>query len=134
LSHAAQSSFAFPSTHYNEFVKWVPFLIAAVLQAQPVKPDTRALTVALKTAHSQDRGSAQYRGIRQSFLAWVDTRLKSPDQIDALKRELRGARLAGPGREEFWGTDNTGLLDVAVHPLPNAPDLFAVRLGIGVPI
>jgi hypothetical protein len=104
------------------------------LQAQPIKPDTRALAAILKAARAPEKGVPQYPAIRTSFLAWVDARLKSPEQIDSLNRELRRAGLSGPGRDEFWGTDNTGLLEVAVTRLPSAPDLFAARLGIGVPI
>ncbi len=109
-------------------------LLATALQAQSLKPDTRALAAELKAIPSKDRGLTQHRGIRKSFLAWADARLKNPEQVAALQRELKIARLSGPGRDEFWGTDNTGLLKIDIAPIPSAPDLFAVRLGIGAPI
>jgi hypothetical protein len=110
------------------------FIIAAALQAQPIKPDTQALAATLKADRLHDQGLTHYRQIRKSFLAWADARLRAPEQIDALNRELRRAGINGPGRDKFWGTDNIGLLEVSIAPLPSAPDLVAVRLGIGVAI
>jgi hypothetical protein len=103
-------------------VKWSLLLIATILHAQPIKPDTRTLAATLKAARAAQT--------RESFLAWVDARLKNPEQVDSFNRELRRAGINGPGRDEFWGTDNVGLLQVT--PIPTAPDLFAIRLGIGV--
>jgi hypothetical protein len=115
-------------------VKWFLLLAATLLEAQSIKPDTRVLAATLKAARAAEKDLLQYPAIRRSFLAWVDVRLKNPEQIDELNRELRRAGLSGPGRDEFWGADYVGLLEIAAVPLPSAPDLFAVRLGVGVPI
>jgi hypothetical protein len=110
------------------------FFFATLLSAQQLQPDTQSLAARLKRVRAQDRGlgADSYAAIQKVFLAWVDVRLKNRATVESLRRELKQARLSGAGRDEFWGIDHTGLLEIAPVPVPD--DLFALRLGIGVAI
>jgi hypothetical protein len=109
-------------------------LLATVISAQQIQPDTQSLAARLKRIRAQDRGptSDSFPAIQKAFLAWVDVRLRNRASLEALKREMKQARLSGPGRDEFWGIDNTGLLELSLVTVPD--DLFALRLGIGAAI
>jgi hypothetical protein len=105
------------------------FLLATVLSAQQIHPDTQLLAARLKRIRAH---ADEFPAIQKAFLAWVDVHLRNRGSLDALNRELKQARLSGAGRDEFWGTDYTGLLEISPVPVPD--DLFALRLGIGAAI
>ncbi len=109
-------------------------LLATVLSAQQIRPDTQALAARLRRVRAHDHAVSgdEFPAIQKAFLAWADVRLRNRASLEAINRELKQARLSGPGHDEFWGTDYTGLLEVSLVPVPD--DLFALRLGIGAAI
>ncbi len=115
-------------------MRWI-IVCAALLNAQDIKPDTRALVSTLESQrHTPGLSPEAHRSIQASFREWADVRLRGRETVDDLNRELHAAGALDLRSEqslpEHTLRNSTGYIE-QVHEESAGPTLDAIRLGVG---